>query len=131
MAKTNSKRKTRFDKFPLTLHKTGQFCKKIKGKLYYFGTDKKTALERYLERAAYLMNATQHYQLTCPHIIRGLNDCRAHGHRHVRLNYLSCCEVYFPAAFHDRSQRIAHGECNRRADHYHPAPSQMNPVGLN
>jgi len=53
--KSNSKkRKTRSDKFPLTLHPTGQFCKKIKGKLYYFGTDKKTALERYLEQAAYL-----------------------------------------------------------------------------
>jgi len=54
MAKSNSKRKTRSDKFPLTLHKTGQHCKKIKGKLYYFGTDKKTALNRYLEQAAYL-----------------------------------------------------------------------------
>ena len=56
MAKTksNSKRKTRSDKFPLTLHPTGQYCKKIKGKLYYFGTDKKIALQRYLEQAAYL-----------------------------------------------------------------------------
>ena len=54
MAKTDSKRKTRSDKFPLTLHKTGQYCKKIKGKLYYFGTDKKAALNRYLEQAAYL-----------------------------------------------------------------------------
>jgi len=54
MAKSSSKRKTRSDKFPLTLHKTGQFCKKIKGKLYYFGTDKKDALERYLEQAIYL-----------------------------------------------------------------------------
>ncbi len=57
MAKTKSnskKRKTRSDKFPLTLHPTGQFCKKIKGKLYYFGTDKKAALERYLEQAAFL-----------------------------------------------------------------------------
>jgi len=54
MAKSNSKRKTRSDKFPLTLHNTGQYCKKIKGKLYYFGTDKKTALNRYLEQAAYL-----------------------------------------------------------------------------
>ena len=54
MVKSNSQRKTRSDKFPLTLHPTGQFCKKIKGKLYYFGTDKKTALERYLEQAAYL-----------------------------------------------------------------------------
>jgi hypothetical protein len=42
------------DKFPLTLHKTGQFCKKIKGKIYYFGTNKKTALERDLEQAVYL-----------------------------------------------------------------------------
>jgi integrase len=54
MARTDAKRKTRSDKFPLTLHKTGQYCKKIKGKLYYFGTDKKTALNRYLEQAAYL-----------------------------------------------------------------------------
>ena len=54
MAKSNSKRKTRSDKFPLTLHKTGQFCKKIKGKLYYFGTDKQQALQRYLEQATYL-----------------------------------------------------------------------------
>ena len=56
MAKTkpNSKRKTRSDKFPLTLHPTGQYCKKIKGKLYYFGNNKKIALQRYLEQAAYL-----------------------------------------------------------------------------
>ena len=52
MAKPKPKRKTRSDKFPLTLHKTGQFCKKIRGKLYYFGTDKTVALERYLEQAA-------------------------------------------------------------------------------
>ncbi len=54
MAKTNSKRKTRSDKFPLTLHKTGQYCKKIKGKLYYFGTDRTEALQRYLEDATFL-----------------------------------------------------------------------------
>ena len=56
MAKTkpNSKRKTRSDKFPLTLHPTGQYCKKIKGKLYYFGADKQQALQRYLEQATYL-----------------------------------------------------------------------------
>ena len=54
MAKSGSKRKTRSDKFPLTLHPTGQFCKKIKGKLYYFGTDKKEAFQRYLEQAPLL-----------------------------------------------------------------------------
>jgi len=54
MAKPKPKRKTRSDKFPLTLHPTGQYCKRIKGKLYYFGVDKRKALERYLEQAAYL-----------------------------------------------------------------------------
>ncbi len=55
MAKTISKkRKTRSDKFPLTLHPTGQYCKKIKGKLYYFGTNKPEALQRYLEDAFFL-----------------------------------------------------------------------------
>jgi 2'-5' RNA ligase len=55
MVKTSAKRKTRSDKFPLTLHKTGQFCKKIRGKIYYFGTDKKEALSRYLRQADYFL----------------------------------------------------------------------------
>jgi integrase len=55
MLKSNKKsRKTRSDKFPMTLHKTGQYCKKIKGKLFYFGVDKKKALQSYLEQASYL-----------------------------------------------------------------------------
>lgn len=56
MSKSNNKksRKIRCDKFPLTLHKTGQYCKKIKGKIYYFGTDKQLALQKYLEQASYL-----------------------------------------------------------------------------
>src|SRR3989339_1905142 len=54
MPKTLNKRKTRSDNFPLTLHPTGQYCKKIRGKLYYFGVDKKLALQRYLEEAAEL-----------------------------------------------------------------------------
>ncbi len=48
------RRKTRSDKFPLTLHPTGQYCKKINGKLYYFGSDKQQALEKYLKHATYL-----------------------------------------------------------------------------
>jgi hypothetical protein len=54
MTKPTSERQTRSDKFPLTLHKTGRFCKKIKGKMYYFGTDRRQALDRYLEQAACL-----------------------------------------------------------------------------
>ena len=54
MAKTNPKRKTRSNKFPLTLHPTGQYCKKIKGKLCYFGSNKQQALQRYLEQAPHL-----------------------------------------------------------------------------
>ena len=52
-----SKRKTRSDKFPLTLHPTGQYCKKIRGKIRYFGKDKKNALEKYLAQATYLYGA--------------------------------------------------------------------------
>ena len=48
------KRKTRSDKFPLTRHPTGQYCKKIHGKMFYFGSDKKEALQRYLDHAACL-----------------------------------------------------------------------------
>jgi integrase len=57
MAKTkpnSKKRKIRSDKFPLTLHPTGQYCKKIKGKLHYFGNDKQKALQNYLEQATIL-----------------------------------------------------------------------------
>ncbi len=54
MAKSNSKRKTHSNRFQLTLHKTGLYCKKIKCKLYYFGTGRKTALRGYLEQAAFL-----------------------------------------------------------------------------
>ncbi len=58
MNKSKTKRKTRSDKFPLTLHSTGQFCKKIKGTMHYFGKDKKQALERYLEQAALMFKTT-------------------------------------------------------------------------
>jgi integrase len=54
MAQPNSRRKTRSDKFPLTLHKTGQYCKKIRGKFYYFGSDRNEAMQRYFAQATYL-----------------------------------------------------------------------------
>lgn len=56
------KRKTRSDKFPLTKHQTGQYCKKIHGKMFYFGSDKKEAIQRYLDQAAYLHGRTEKSQ---------------------------------------------------------------------
>ncbi len=54
MTHHNSGRKTHPNRFPLTLHPTGQYCKKISGKPYYFGSDKRDALERYLEQTSFL-----------------------------------------------------------------------------
>jgi len=56
------KRKTRSDKFPLTLHTTGQYCKKVKGKMYYFGSDRKEALQRYLDQATNLHGHEENIQ---------------------------------------------------------------------
>ena len=50
----SSIRKTRSDKFPLTLHPPGQYCKKIRGHIYYFGSDRTQALESYLDQAIFL-----------------------------------------------------------------------------
>jgi len=56
------KRKTRSDKFPLTLHPTGQYCKKVKGKIYYFGSDRKEALQNTLIRQHIFMDIKRIYK---------------------------------------------------------------------
>ena len=42
--------------FPLTPHPSGRWCKKIKGKLHYFGpwADHEKALDKYLREKDYL-----------------------------------------------------------------------------
>lgn len=45
-------------KCPLRLHSTGQWCKDIRGKRHYFGTDKAAALERYYALATELHGGT-------------------------------------------------------------------------
>jgi integrase len=57
-----SKRKTRSDKFPLTRHPTGQYSKKIHGKMYYFGSDKQESLQRYIDQFSYLHGSNHNSQ---------------------------------------------------------------------
>ena len=41
-------RRSEPDKFPLRLHASGQWCKTIRGRGHYFGTDRDKALARYV-----------------------------------------------------------------------------------
>ena len=41
-------------KFPLFLHRTGQWAKKVRGRMYYFGTDKDKALAKWTHDREYL-----------------------------------------------------------------------------
>jgi len=43
----------------LNLHPTGQYCKKIRGRLFYFGKNKQLALKKYLESATKLHTSTK------------------------------------------------------------------------
>ena len=57
-----SNRKRRSDKFPLTLHPTGQYCKKIRGHIYYFGSDKKMAIQSYINQLHFYMDMVTMYK---------------------------------------------------------------------
>jgi integrase len=47
-------------KLPLYQHRNGQWCKRIRGKLYYFGTNKQEALRRYYEESTALHSGRGH-----------------------------------------------------------------------
>jgi integrase len=47
---TKTQQKKPYPDFPLFLHATGQWGKKIKGRTYYFGTDSSAARAKYLEQ---------------------------------------------------------------------------------
>lgn len=47
--KSASKPKKPHPDFPLTLHSSGQWCKKVLGKIHYFGRDPDAALKRWLD----------------------------------------------------------------------------------
>jgi hypothetical protein len=63
MSKTVSRKKPSkpYKSFPLTAHNNGQWCKKIRGKVHFFGVwaDPQAALEKYLKVAADLHSGRQ------------------------------------------------------------------------
>ena len=59
-----SNRKTRSDKFLITCHPTGQYCTKIQGKICYFGSNNKEALQSYLDQATFLYEYDNNSQIS-------------------------------------------------------------------
>ena len=70
MARTAKPAKPRkpYPAFPLTAHTNGRWCKKIRGKVRFFGVwaDPQAALERYLRAAADLRAGRRPRQTTLP-----------------------------------------------------------------
>ena len=84
MATSKRERRKKLSKpypsFPLTAHNNGQWCKKICGKVCFFGVwdDPKEALERYLREAADLHAARQPSVATLPSDMATVKDVCNH-----------------------------------------------------
>ena len=59
MSKSKRKPKKPYTDFPLTFHRNGQWCKKIRGKIHYFGTDADAALQKYVNERGDLQAGRQ------------------------------------------------------------------------
>ena len=124
MANSRFKRKKRSDKFPLTLHPTGQYCKKIRGKLYYFGCDKQQAFQRYLEQAAYLhAGETPNSQEfgTNTYLKDVCNLYLEHQHSRIQAGEIKLRQVYDQTAL--LKDFVQHMGTSRRL-------SEINTIGL-
>ena len=57
VSRRQSKPKKPYPEFPLFAHKTGRWCKKCKGRFYYFGSvdDRQSALEKYEREWPYII----------------------------------------------------------------------------
>jgi integrase len=101
------------DQFPLHRHKTGQWAKKIRGRRYYFGTDRDTALAKYLEQKEALETGRNPRQEAAPPTVKDvcnafLNakrakvDCGELAHR-TWVEYKAACDEVV-AAFRSNRQ---------------------------
>ena len=72
MAKTSRKKRKPskpYTSYPLTAHNNGQWCKKIRGRIHFFGvwSSPQAALDNYLEVATYLHGGREPHYSDIPH----------------------------------------------------------------
>jgi len=76
------------NEFPLWKHKaTGQWCRKVKGRFYYFGTDRETALARWLKEKDFLLAGKEPPadELQLRDILNGFHESKTQANREGRL----------------------------------------------
>jgi integrase len=83
------KRSKPHSKFPLTAHPNGQWCKTIRGKRFYFGTDAKKAEELYYSQKTDLENGREPARAGGVTLEYMVNNFCANAKAKVRLGELS------------------------------------------